>query len=255
MRVIRKITINPAYESEREAILRIPEERYDVAHTFCEDRNRVTKTTIDGKDYVIKRFKRPPLINRFAYTFLRKDKARRSYDNAHRLRDFHFDTPEPVAYIALYRQGLFHTGYYISRFLPSIRFDEMLHNVTKPQEREQLFEEFIQFTYDLHRNGIYQKDYNSGNILVCRDGAHYRFSLVDINRMRFQYHPTFTEAMTSFDQMGLGIPYFTVLVPLYAKLVDKDPERGLYLMLRQRYRRYRKIKARKIFKYLFRVKG
>lgn len=250
-----KIEINPAYESEREAITRIPEELYTVEHTFCEDRNKVTRTTIDGKEYVIKRFKRPPLINRFAYTFLRKDKARRSYDNAYRLRGTRFDTPEPVAYIAIYRQGLFHTGYYVSRYLPSVRFDEMLYGLSDAEKRKQLCHEFIQFTYELHRNGIYQKDYNSGNILVRREGAHYRFSLVDINRMRFQHHPTFVEAMTSFDQMGLGIPHFTVLVPLYAKLAGEDPERAVYLMLRQRYRRYRKIQTRKVFKRLFRVKG
>ncbi len=249
-----KMEINPAYESEREAIAKIPDEQYAVEHTFCERRNKVTRTTINGKEYVVKRFKRPPLFNRFAYTFLRKDKARRSYDNAFKLRESHFDTPEPVAYIAIYRQGLFHTGYYISRYLPSVRIDETLNGLSNPQDREQLYKEFIQFTYDLHRNGIYQKDYNSGNILVSNDGEHYHFSLVDINRMRFNHYPSFTEAMTSFDQMGLGIPHFTVLVSLYSEMVGENPEQGIYLMLRQRHRRKRKIRTRKIFKKIFRVK-
>lgn len=87
-----KIEINPAYESERELLVRIPEERYAAEQTFCCDRNTVVRVNIGSHEYVVKRFKVPHLINRFAYTFIRKDKALRSYLNAFRLREAHFDT-------------------------------------------------------------------------------------------------------------------------------------------------------------------
>ena len=112
-----KIEINPAYESERELLARIPEERYAAEQTFCCDRNTVVRVNIGSHEYVVKRFKVPHLINRFAYTFIRKDKALRSYLNAFRLRETHFDTPEPVAYMAIYKQGLYLQAGAVSHWL------------------------------------------------------------------------------------------------------------------------------------------
>lgn len=62
--------------------------------------------------------------------------------------------------------------------------------------------------------------------------------------MKFNHYPSYREAMTSFDQTGLPIPQFSALIPLYAKLVGEDPEQGIYLMLKERNRRWRKIRAR-----------
>ena len=246
-----KIEINPAYESERELLVRIPEERYAAEQTFCCDRNTVVRVNIGSHEYVVKRFKVPHLINRFAYTFIRKDKALRSYLNAFRLREAHFDTPEPVAYMAIYKQGLYHTGYYVSRYYPSERLDELMRRDMDAQQRDKLYDEFIDFTYRQHQAGVYMKDYNLGNVLVTYGGEHYHFALVDINRMKFNHHPSYREAMTSFDQTGLPIPQFSALIPLYAKLVGEDPEQGIYLMLKERNRRWRKIRVRAVFKRLF----
>lgn len=246
-----KIKINPVYESERDSLSRIPDELYAAEQVYCHDRNKVVRTNINGKEYVVKRFKRPHLVNRFAYTLIRKDKALRSYLNAFHLREAHFDTPEPVAYIAIYRQGLYHTGYYVSRYYPSTRMDDLMRQDLDSHTRDRLYREFVDFTYRQHQAGVYMKDYNLGNVLVTRDGEHFRFALVDINRMKFNHHPTYLEAMTSFDQTGLPIPQFSVLIPLYAQLVGEDPERGIYLMLKQRGRRWRKIRRRAVFKRLF----
>lgn len=245
------IKINPAYESERDLLASLPQERYAAEQTFCNDRNTVVRTCLGDQEYVVKRFKVPHLINRFAYTFLRKDKALRSFLNAFRLSEAHFLTPEPVAYIATYRQGLFHTGYYVSRYYPSTRLDELMRQPMDDANRKELYEAFVSFTYRQHQAGVYMKDYNLGNVLVTQANGHYGFALVDINRLKFHHCPTYREAMVSFDQTGLPIPQFSALIPLYAQLVGQDPEHGIYLMLKARRRRWRKIRTRAFFRRLF----
>ncbi len=55
------------------------------------------------------------------------------------------------------------------------------------KDREEIIKKFVAFTYNLHKNCVYHKDYSAGNILVFKnDKNEYDFSLVDINRMEFK---------------------------------------------------------------------
>ena len=71
----------------------------------------------------VKQFGTPSFPNNFIYGKLRKSKARRSFEHAHRLLQLGFDTPLPYAYIEIYRRNalgipMLRRSYYICRHLP-----------------------------------------------------------------------------------------------------------------------------------------
>src|SRR5210317_2082664 len=61
-------------------------------------RNHIKKIDINGKLFNIKQFKTPNLIQAFVYRYIRRSKARRSYEYAFKLLDCNIKTPFPVAY-------------------------------------------------------------------------------------------------------------------------------------------------------------
>ena len=94
---VRKI-INSGYEMYSDAIDNIIAGKADAVHVWCDGRNKVYSVNVDGKMMVVKQFVHITKINRLVYNYLRKSKARRSYENAIKLCDKGFLTPAPVAY-------------------------------------------------------------------------------------------------------------------------------------------------------------
>ena len=72
-------------------------------------RNVIKIISIDAIDLNIKAFKIPNLINQFAYRFIRKSKAQRSFEYANKLIDLQVGTPKPIAYFE-YRTCLLYTS-------------------------------------------------------------------------------------------------------------------------------------------------
>ena len=132
-------------------------------------------------------FRIPFFFNRIIYTFFRASKASKAYLNALEVLRRGFETPHSIAYIEQYRGGLLHWSYYIS--LQSSFRQEMRDYYFGPLTgNEPLIKAFAQYTADLHENGICHNDYSPGNVLIGRNQEQYRFSLVDINRMKFKPH-------------------------------------------------------------------
>ena len=94
-----KISISPQYEHLRGDILKVVTGDYIASKVYCHKRNVVEKVCMQGKDYVVKTYKRPNFFNRLAYTYLRKSKAKRAFLNALHLLELGIETPAPVAYI------------------------------------------------------------------------------------------------------------------------------------------------------------
>lgn len=81
---------------------------------FTKGRNELRKMEYNGKEYVIKSFHSPHLINRFVYGIFRPSKAKRSYDHAEMLLKIGVGTPQPVGYMNIRSGLLFDKSYYIS---------------------------------------------------------------------------------------------------------------------------------------------
>jgi hypothetical protein len=61
-------------------------------------RNTIKLFELEGYTINIKSFKVPNLINKIAYKYFRKSKARRSYEYAVRLLENGIGTPKPIAF-------------------------------------------------------------------------------------------------------------------------------------------------------------
>lgn len=177
-----KVVIDKAYEKYRPTILGIPSEQIKPSHVFCDNRNVVYLIDVEeGEQWVVKKFKRPTLANCVIYTWFRKNKAKRSFEYAYKLLETGIDTPQPIAYIEIPRNGFFHTGYYISKYLPYERMDRV------DQKDPILAQSFIKYAEKLYQKGIVNYDFNPNNVLIHpgEDGK-LLFSLVDINRIHFK---------------------------------------------------------------------
>lgn len=189
MRIIR---IHPDYEYLRSEIERLPEHRYTPRTVFCNRRNTVEAVDMAGLPVVVKRFRRPNMVNRIVYRFFRHSKSRRSYDNALRLLSLGFDTPAPVAVIEDTAGPVFTDSWYVSLFSPDLTIGHYVTEEDRPTMRarfasDPMLQAFRRFAATLFAAGIYQRDFNRNNFLVHRtEEGDYAFSMVDINRLEYR---------------------------------------------------------------------
>lgn len=217
-----KIVINPIYEFLTAFIEKLPCEDLVGGEMIRDQRNTIQKITIQGITLVIKRYKKPNSLNRFAYRYVRKSKARRAYEYALRLLDMGIGTAQPVAYIEVSQNGWFHTGYFISEYMTY----PLLETIGDYEEsaRNKILRDFARFTVDLHHKGVVHKDYNLGNIFFYEQEGNpdCQFALIDINRMRFK-RPGRAGCRNNLAVMGLPLPSLTLVAEEYAKIRGWNP--------------------------------
>jgi len=180
-----KIIINPEYDYLRSWIEQVPsffEERGEVLY---EGRNRLKVFTLDnGMAVNVKRYRKPAFFNRIVYSFFRKSKAARSYNNTLKIAEKGFDTAKAIAYIEIKQGGLLSCSFFISLQCHDVK-EIRVCNSGPLSGNEKLIEAFTRYSASLHDAGIYHLDYSPGNILFREDDGKYVFTLVDVNRMKF----------------------------------------------------------------------
>ncbi len=146
-------------------------------------RNRISRCRLNGRILVKKEFGRT-LWSRIIYA-IRKSKAQRSFANALELLDRGVATPDPVGYIDW--RGVMNTldrSCYICDYEESVSLYECV--VSYGRECLSAFAKFVAY---LHEKGILHDDLNNTNVRVTRDtNGDFKFSLIDLNRMRFYKH-------------------------------------------------------------------
>ncbi len=180
-----KIIVHPDYAHLEAFVRSIPERTTPSGQMLHCGRNSIEKVTApDGTTLVVKRYKKPTMVNQLVYSGLRWSKPRRSYEFALRFQEYGIRTADPVACIEVKKHGVFHTGYYISRFIS----DRLLSQVDACDsiEREAVLRAFARFTVDLHQKKVKHGDYNPNNVLFRYEDGDYRFLLIDINRVQFR---------------------------------------------------------------------
>lgn len=216
----RAYHINSEYECLTDFILNVPEHNYEADKVFCNHRNTVEKVSIGGREFVVKRYKRPTWANCVIYTFFRKNKAQRAYMHAVTLDEMGIDTPKPVAYITQKRYGLFHTGWFVSEYQPYVSLADIMTSPEYSGIKEPVLGECVKFTSMLHNKGVVHKDYNPNNILVhfSEESGKPLFSLIDINQMSIGKRPGIYESVISFLQNTMRIEDVLPAVRYYARL-------------------------------------
>lgn len=182
---MRTEVIHPEYSSEKEYISSIPLlfEKGE-GKVIYKGRNELRSFAHNGKEYIVKSYRRPNFINRFVYGIFRPSKAKRSYDNALHLLEVGVGTPFPVAYINIRRCLLFDKSYFISLKSKCTHVYNQLFE-REFQEEDEVLKEIGRVTATLHNNNLAHLDYGRGNILFEKVGDKIMIELVDLNRMYF----------------------------------------------------------------------
>ncbi len=245
------IVINPRYEYLRDSITRIIEgERPADCEVIYKGRNTLYRVNLSGTDVVVKDFKTPHFINRWVYTNLRPSKARRSYENAMKMIDAGFLSPEPIAYGEQKVNGQLRHSYYISAMLSGAT---EMRRWTEIPCIDTLLPAFAAEMLRLHRAGIYHRDYSPGNILFTGNASEgYKFHYVDLNRIEFDCHNQAT-----LNRMFRSIAWPSLeetkhLAKLYAQAAGCDPAL-MEQVAEKEYNGYkRSLETRTFLKNLFR---
>ena len=161
--------------------------RRDEGQLLYSGRNEVSEFVVDGLRLVVKRFKRHDLLKRIVYTFFRTNKARRSFENATRLRERGFATPHEVAFLEEKSGGMIRQVYYICEYTAAEPIRPRLIE-QEPFDRL-LATAYAHFVARLHEAGVLHRDLNPTNVLFTEHDGNYDFELIDINRMRFYDGP------------------------------------------------------------------
>jgi len=186
-------------------------------------RNSIKKIEISGKNFVVKSFKTPILINQIIYKYFRKSKARRSFEYATKLSELAIKTPRPIAYIEYFSMFGIQKSFYISEFVEyDLTFRELVHQPDYP-ENEAIIKEFTKFTYELHEKGVLFLDHSPGNTLILNRNGFYEFYLVDLNRMQFGAL-SFEDRMKNFSRLTPKKEMIELMSETYAKLSGEKVE-------------------------------
>ncbi len=181
------------------------------------DRNKIKIYEIEGNIINIKSFKVPNFINKIAYRYFRKSKARRSYEFASKLTTFGIGTPKPIAYFENSSILGLQDSYYICKHINyNLTYRELVSNPEYP-DHENILRQFTKFTWQLHEKGIYFKDHSPGNTLIAKQEENYNFYLVDLNRMSF-FELDFEARMKNFSRLTPKKEMVKIMSDTYAKL-------------------------------------
>jgi hypothetical protein len=211
-----------------------------------DDRNVIKSFILDRKSINIKSFKKPNPFNSVVYKYIRKSKAKRSFDYATKLLDADILTPFPIAYIEEFSPSGLQNSYYISEHINyDFDFRVLIHQPKFP-DRVNILQQFTEFTFKLHENNVNFFDHSPGNTLIVKkENLQYDFYLIDLNRMSFE-PMNFNKRMHNFRRLWLSRTMVKIMSDTYAKLYHKGYYETHDLMLKHSRNFQRKIDRKKI---------
>ncbi|MCP9201086.1 Kdo domain containing protein [Gramella sp. GC03-9] len=227
----------------------------DLIHRFSNSgsslhkgRNEIKIFRLNDRDINVKAFRIPNLVNKFAYRFIRKSKAQRSFEYANKLLKRGINTPFPIAYVEHKTNFAFLESYYISEHLEvDLTYRDLVKNNNLP-DYERILREFTAFTFELHEKEIEFLDHSPGNTLIRKENGKYQFFLVDLNRMNFKAL-SFEERMKNFSRLTPQKKMVRMMANEYARLADKTEEEVFQKMwfyteqFQEKIRRKKKLKS------------
>lgn len=215
-----KIIINPTYSILSSFISSIPAFFEQEGELVFKARNQLKSYSVEGFDVIVKRYKKPHLINRIAYTFFRSSKAKRAYEYALRLSELNINTPAPIAYIEQNSCGLINYSYFISVYEKD--YSDIRNLMTGEQTDDDLLQELSTYIANFHNKGVLHFDMSPGNILYKKDETNYRFTLIDINRMQFLPSISKIKRFKSFHSLSDNKVVLSKVAKLYAAAANLD---------------------------------
>jgi hypothetical protein len=186
-------------------------------------RNAIKFFELGNEVISIKSFKKPNIINKIAYRYFRKSKARRSFEFASKLMEMQIGTPQPIAFFENFDIVGLNESYYVCEHLENVfEFREIVQNETF-ENRDFIIRKFTQFTFEMHEKGIEFLDHSPGNTLIKDNyNGSYSFYLVDLNRMKFHDTIDFQTRMKNLSKITHKKDMIEVMSNEYAKLSGEN---------------------------------
>lgn len=208
-----EVFINPKYSSLSDYIWQIPQHFNSLGRDIHHGRNEIRVINENGVILTAKYFKKITFANRFIYAKFRKSKARRAYEHSQLLIHKGITSPEPIAYINVYRFGLLNKSYYISLYT---NYDPLRKILELPLiESIDALKAFARFSYRLHSLGVFHDDYTIDNILYRFSESGYDFSLIDNNRMRFRRY-SYRQGIKNLERLKIPVEKMGIIAAEYA---------------------------------------
>lgn len=222
--IFMKYILNPLFNKSESKIIEIIC-GFDSKGILFGDgqRNKIKLFELEDHTVNVKSFKIPNIINKVAYKYFRKSKARRSFEYATLLLEKGVGTPEPIAFAENFNWLGLRESYYMSAHLKTeLTYRELVENPDYPNH-EVILRQFTQFTFHLHEKGIEFLDHSPGNTLIKKVAdSQYQFFLVDLNRMVFHAEMDFDVRMKNFHRLTPQKEMLAVMSDEYSKLYHKD---------------------------------
>lgn len=198
-----------------------------------EDRNVVKYFTYKDISINVKSFKRPNILNRFVYKYIRQSKAKRSFLYAQNLVELGVGTPAPIAYIEYSNIYGLRDSFFISKQIEvDYEFRALLSK--NIEEIKDVLIAFTRFTYDMHMKGVFFIDHSPGNTLIKKTKEGYQFFLVDLNRTKFfNREIPLHLGIKNFYRLGSSAEMVEVMAKEYARLRAADENYVLNTMMKQ----------------------
>jgi tRNA A-37 threonylcarbamoyl transferase component Bud32 len=184
-----RTVIHKDYERLASFIARLPEGFATEGELLYSGRNRVKRFWVEQEEIVVKRYKRPNLVQKIAYSFFKKGKAERAYLFAAALRKRGIETPHEIAFIEEKHNGLLRDSYFVSTATHYAELFDVLVNHTDYDSA--IVRALAEFLVQLHEKGVLHGDLNLTNVLYQKDTTgKYTFCLIDTNRSIFVDSPS-----------------------------------------------------------------
>lgn len=210
--------------------------------TVFQKRNTIKRVKFEGVEYIVKSFKIPHLLNQVVYSIVRDSKAKKSYFNSIKIKEF---TPEPIGYIEFKKFGLLKESFFISSiFKYDFTIREPLTDKDYPNKNS-IYKAFANFTNKLHNKEILHLDYSPGNILIKKNSLGYEFKIIDVNRMLFK-KLTLQDRLESFSKLWASDEDLTIIIKEYAKINHLNEVEALSIALKasQKHKNFKNFKKR-----------
>lgn len=219
--------ISKKFKSEEHSIQQIISSFDSSGELFGNgDRNKIKLFDLNGKIINVKSFKIPHFINKIAYKYFRKSKARRSFEYANKLIELGVGTPEPIAFVEFSSLLGLENSYYVSEhLLCDLTYRELVEVPDYP-DRDNILRQFTKFSFDLHEKGIEFLDHSPGNTLIKKNAnGNYDFFLVDLNRMEFHTTMSFETRMKNLCRLTPLKEMVATMSNEYAKYYSEPEEK------------------------------
>lgn len=193
------------------------------------DRNKIKLFDLDGETINIKSFKIPNIVNKVAYKYFRKSKARRSFEYATILLEKGIGTPMPIAFLENFNFIGLRDSYYVSEHLVTELTYRELVEIPDYPDHDNILRQFTKFCFDLHEKGVEFLDHSPGNTLIKKTEENkYAFFLVDLNRMNFHEAMSFEQRMNNFSRLTPKKEMIAVMSNEYSKFYKEKSEAEIF---------------------------